>query len=245
MREGRRLHWRRSSSSSSSSSPLLPLLVTALPDLGRWDDGYIGEDASWDGGQTRDVSNRTCETAACLQQRVCRAELFLKQHTCDDGEYNPLASLLLQPGEEVHVVGNSPDEPAPSVVLIRPSVRPSQTWQVVRALFSRGTPHALPPSDIAACLAVWLVLTALTAGVTLPLGLLVPLLISGGCAGRLYGMLLRSLFLSMGSAAEGLDPGLFALLGATALMAGSGQIRLFLTMIMLEARACTCVHVHA
>eukprot|EP00966_Prymnesium_polylepis_P107338 2485173-Prymnesium_polylepis.1 len=54
----------------------------------------------------------------------------------------------------------------------------------------RGAPHALPAAALGAGLCAWFVLTVLTAGIAVPLGLMVPMIVIGGCLGRLYACLL-------------------------------------------------------
>ncbi|KAL1518469.1 hypothetical protein AB1Y20_002761 [Prymnesium parvum] len=105
--------------------------------------------------------------------------------------------------------------------------------EAVRALFLRGSPHAIPKAELLVALLVWFVLTVLTAGIAVPLGLMVPLIVIGGCLGRLFCLLLLDAHAFQASTSP-LEPGLFALLGSTAVLAGSGQIRLFFTVVMLE-----------
>lgn len=80
----------------------------------------------------------------------------------------------------------------------------------VRVLFLRGLPGVLPPHALAIGFVVWFFLTALTAGAPISGGLLVPLMVLGACSGRLFGLLVQIWYSS-----EGVDPGLFALFGAT------------------------------
>ncbi|KAL1515832.1 hypothetical protein AB1Y20_002448 [Prymnesium parvum] len=98
--------------------------------------------------------------------------------------------------------------------------------EVAQALFFRGASHALPATALLLCAVYWFVFSALAATLLMPVGLMVPMMVIGGALGRLLGVLLW-----YGSEQ---DPGLYALVGATAFMAGSGQIRLFLTTVMLE-----------
>lgn len=57
---------------------------------------------------------------------------------------------------------------------------------------------------------------------------MVPTMVVGGAIGRLFAVCFWL------EAESDMEPGLFALIGATAFMAGSGQIRLFLTTVVLE-----------
>lgn len=99
----------------------------------------------------------------------------------------------------------------------------------VKVLFLRGLPAMLGPASLLVGFVCWFFFAALTAGSPVPCGLLMPLIITGACSGRLYALLLM-----LASAPGVAEPGLFALFGATSLLAGSGQIRLFFTMVMLE-----------
>ena len=87
---------------------------------------------------------------------------MLSHDLCAASQYNSAATLLLQPVEEV-----------------------------AQALFLRGAPHALPVSALIAATAFWFTFTALAASLTLPSGLLVPLMVIGGAIGRLYAVLSR------------------------------------------------------
>ena len=163
--------------------------------------------------------NTTCQMQQCLTTPIngSALDMLYAGHACKSTQFNPMATLLLQPGEEV-----------------------------MRALFLRGAAHALPASSLAIGLVCWFLFTALSAGVSLPIGLLVPNMVIGALMGRLYGVALLWAFgcsldgatssaqCKLADAAFASEPGLFALTGATALMAGSGRIRLFLTVIMLE-----------
>ncbi len=63
----------------------------------------------------------------------------------------------------------------------------------------------------------------------MPVGLFIPMIIIGGCVGRLFAVALR-----LGLGFDEIEPSIFALVGSTAVLAGSGQIRLFLATVMLE-----------
>lgn len=146
--------------------------------------------------------NTTCDSA-CMEGELKGAVVeMLNQFTCSPGEYNDLASLLLQPSEKV-----------------------------VKALFIRGAPNALCASSLGIALVAWFALTVLTAGAPMSLGLMIPMIVIGGCLGRLFALVLRAVAPTLRFS---LEPSIFALIGATSLLAGSGQIRLFLTVVMLE-----------
>ena len=114
---------------------------------------------------------------------------MLERSSCARGFYNDLSSLLLSSSEGV-----------------------------VRALYLRGAPYALGAPALTTALAVWSLLTILTAGAPMPLGLMIPLIVIGGCLGRLFALGMQT---SFGYLAE---PSIFALLGSTSVLAGSGQV---------------------
>ena len=152
------------------------------------------------------ATTRTCDTT-CQESLITGgpvAMLARNSSTCSGSSYSPLGTLLLQSSDET-----------------------------VRALFLRGAPNALPVSALLVGLACWFLLTAITAGMAVPLGLMVPLIIIGGCVGRLFCIWASNLRYFRDRDLP-LEPGLFALLGATGVLSGSGQIRLFFTMVMLE-----------
>ena len=142
--------------------------------------------------------NGTCD-ASCMGDNFTHGLGMLTRGVCAEGSYNDLAALLLQSSEGA-----------------------------VRALFLRGAPKALGAPALAIALLTWFCMTALTAGAPMPLGLMIPMIVIGGCLGRLFALGIGAF---VGYAAE---PSIFALLGSTSVLAGSGQIRLFLTVVMLE-----------
>ncbi|CAJ1355814.1 unnamed protein product [Effrenium voratum] len=128
----------------------------------------------------------------------------------------------------------------------------------VKNLFTRGSPHMLPTGYIASFLAVYFCLAACTAGSAVPSGLVVPMMIIGGCVGRIVGNTLTKLFGSFWDCPAGWvapyqmllqmlpgqasmpqtcglpDPGSFAVVGAAAFMSGSGSIVLFVIAMLVE-----------
>jgi len=77
------------------------------------------------------------------------------------------------------------------------------------------------------CAAIVFVLTILTYGTALPVGLFVPNMLVGACFGRGIGQI----WASMGFKAH---PGVHALVGAAGMLAGFGRMAVSLTLIMLE-----------
>ena len=132
---------------------------------------------------------------------------MLFQAGCDDGKYSPYATVLMQSADNV-----------------------------VKALFLRGAPQAVPFPALAVGLLAWFVFTVLAADLLLPVGLMLPMIVIGAAIGRSFGLALLMILKdhALDGDTRATEPGLYALVGATALMAGSGRIRLFLTVVMLE-----------
>lgn len=147
--------------------------------------------------------NGTCD-ATCLTSttldRTTSSIAMLSQGRCNATEYHELGSLLFASGEGA-----------------------------VRALFLRGAPAALGPTALFIALLTWIALVILSAGAPISLGLMIPMIVIGGCAGRLYGYVLH-FWLHIAE----VEPSILALIGSTAVLAGSGQIRLFFATVMLE-----------
>lgn len=154
---------------------------------------------------------------------------------CGEGYFNQLASLLLIPGVKA-----------------------------VTLLLTRGLPHLFSHWALLAFLLAYTPVAAYTAGVSVAAGLFVPHLLIGAAMGRLVGLLELAVVTAacMPSAPPGVDPatmsvatwtlsgyregladcgapdpGTYALIGAAAVMGGSGRITVFLAVVMLELTA--------
>ena len=108
-------------------------------------------------------------------------EMSFEIYDCKSGEYNPLASLWFTSAE-----------------------------MTLKHLFVREAPYALGYGPLIVFSILYYVLACFTAGTWIAAGLLVPMLIMGASFGRLFGVILNSIF-----PAAGLDPGIYSLLGAT------------------------------
>lgn len=152
----------------------------------------------------------------------------LSRYTCPEHHYNPLASLLLKPGVTA-----------------------------VQNMFLRGAPHLYSNWALLLFLLYYFFFAAITSGIAVPAGLVVPMMLMGGAFGRLVGQLnLEFKRWECGAAAkldqsQGIaqwayqsmevmhtcnwpDPGSYALVGAGAIMGGTGRITLFLATMLLE-----------
>ncbi|EEF50918.1 chloride channel protein CLC-b [Ricinus communis] len=96
----------------------------------------------------------------------------------------------------------------------------------VRNIFSSNTPHEFQPATLLIFFALYCVLGLFTFGIAVPSGLFLPIILMGSAYGRLLGV-------AMGSYTN-LDQGLYAVLGAASLMAGSMRMTVSLCVIFLE-----------
>jgi chloride channel 7 len=155
-------------------------------------------------------------------------------YNCAPHEYNPMAMLWLKGGA-----------------------------YSVKNLFERGMPHLYELNVLIVFLVVYFFLAAISSGIAVPAGLVVPMICIGGSYGRIFGFLnmavkkktcaaymespfatstVNSLTMAQWSheyhsllAECGWpDPGSYAVIGAASFMGGSGRITLFLATVMLE-----------
>ncbi|XP_020246030.1 chloride channel protein CLC-a-like isoform X2 [Asparagus officinalis] len=96
----------------------------------------------------------------------------------------------------------------------------------VRNVFSTSTPTEFRAVSLLIFFAIYCVLGLITFGIAVPSGLFLPIILMGSAYGRL-------LALYMGSY-TGIDQGLYAVLGAAALMAGSMRMTVSVCVIFLE-----------
>ena len=96
----------------------------------------------------------------------------------------------------------------------------------VRNIFSTNTPHEYQPTSILIFFVLYCILGLITFGIAVPSGLFLPIILMGSAYGRFLGML-------MGPHTK-IDQGLFAVLGAASLMAGSMRMTVSLCVIFLE-----------
>ncbi|XP_020405994.1 chloride channel protein CLC-c isoform X1 [Zea mays] len=96
----------------------------------------------------------------------------------------------------------------------------------IRNLFSAGYDREFGVSTLLTFFTTVYTLGLLTYGVAVPSGLFIPVILSGASFGRLAGTLLGSV--------SGLDPGLFALLGAAAFLGGTMRMTVSVCVILLE-----------
>ncbi|CAN4080428.1 unnamed protein product [Withania somnifera] len=96
----------------------------------------------------------------------------------------------------------------------------------VRNIFSVNTPGEFQVTSLIIFFALYCILGLITFGIAVPSGLFLPIILMGSAYGRL-------LAIAMGSYTK-IDPGLYAVLGAASLMAGSMRMTVSLCVIFLE-----------
>jgi len=101
----------------------------------------------------------------------------------------------------------------------------------IKALFSRDYAHGhFEEAHLALLFLVIFCLTLCTFGLSIPAGLFIPNIMSGACFGRLVGQLVQRLV----SDPQSVHPGIYALMGATGMLAGFSRMTVSLGVIMLE-----------
>ncbi|CAN1238833.1 Chloride channel protein CLC-b, partial [Linum grandiflorum] len=96
----------------------------------------------------------------------------------------------------------------------------------VRNIFSTNTSTEFHPTSLLIFFLLYCILGLFTFGIAVPSGLFLPIILMGSAYGRLLG-------LAMGSYTK-IDQGLYAVLGAASLMAGSMRMTVSLCVIFLE-----------
>ncbi|CAM8942075.1 unnamed protein product [Rhodiola kirilowii] len=96
----------------------------------------------------------------------------------------------------------------------------------VKNIFSTNTSKEFHPLDLTIFFALYLFLGLFTFGIAVPSGLFLPIILMGAAYGRLLGIVMASY--------TNIDQGLYAVLGAASLMAGSMRMTVSLCVIFLE-----------
>lgn len=120
-----------------------------------------------------------------------------KKFQCPDGYYNDLASLIFNTNDDA-----------------------------IRNLFSKGTNDEFQYSSILIFFSTCYFLSIFSYGVVAPVGLFVPVIVTGASYGRFVGMLV--------GAHSNLNHGLYAVLGAASFLGGSMRMTVSLCVVILE-----------
>lgn len=115
----------------------------------------------------------------------------------------------------------------------------------VRHLFSRQTAEEFPVLTLIVYFLIYFAFACLTSGTAVSGGLVVPSLVVGAVFGRLFGLLLFKLGVAKvpdvargyAAADAWMDPGVFALIGAGAFLAGTSRMSMAICVIMVELSA--------
>ncbi|CAI0389050.1 unnamed protein product [Linum tenue] len=122
-----------------------------------------------------------------------------KKFQCSSGHYNDLASLIFNTNDDA-----------------------------IRNLFSRNTDSEFHASSVLVFFLICCVLSILSYGIVAPVGLFVPVIVTGASYGRFVGMLFGS------RPHSSLNHGLYAVLGAASFLGGSMRMTVSLCVILLE-----------
>ncbi|KAG5487535.1 hypothetical protein LSCM1_07492 [Leishmania martiniquensis] len=115
----------------------------------------------------------------------------------------------------------------------------------IRHLFSRQTAGEFPAVTLIVYFLVYFASACMTSGTSVSGGLVVPSLVLGAVFGRLFGLLLFEIGAAKvpdvprgyASADAWMDPGVFALIGAGAFLAGTSRMSMAICVIMVELSA--------
>ena len=112
----------------------------------------------------------------------------------------------------------------------------------IKHLMSRGTPHEFGFGSLITFFIVYYLGASVVAGTCICSGLFVPMLVMGACIGRTMGLVATNMGEAAGLTADDfnseyfawLDPGVWAMVGAGAFMAGVSRLTLSLAVIVME-----------
>ena len=112
----------------------------------------------------------------------------------------------------------------------------------IKHLISRGTPHEFGFGSIITFFLVYYFGAVVPAGSCISSGLFVPMLVMGACVGRFMGLVATNMAQAGGFTPDDfnsdmwrwLDPGVWAMVGAGAFMAGVSRLTLSLAVIVME-----------
>ena len=135
----------------------------------------------------------------------------LTRYTCPETMYNEAASLMYVNGEEC-----------------------------IKLLFTRKTHYQFTAGPLFALLIPYFILACMTMGSAISSGVVVPMLLIGGCYGRLCGLFIVYItgsetspgvwqYVYTDEARQWIDPGAFALIGAASFFGGVSRLTMSLT----------------
>ena len=150
----------------------------------------------------------------CLNTPKSWKDSDILQWTCPSGQYNDLATALL---------GSSP-------FVVRSLLGLGSESEPINDICTLAVPCYYSPWSLAALSAIYLGLMVLCSGLAVPGGLFMPSIIVGGSYGALSGMLLTAML----PPSWDVQPGVYAMVGATAMMAAVFRSSISLVVIIVE-----------
>jgi|AntAceMinimDraft_1070359.scaffolds.fasta_scaffold26884_2 chloride channel 7 len=106
-------------------------------------------------------------------------------------------------------------------------------WMLSMGEHSWGQPYGFTPSGLAVCSGLYLVMMIFAFGTAVPGGIFMPSIFLGACGGGCLGLMFR---LALPDAWD-IQPGVYALIGATAMLGGVFRSSISLVVIMAGRRA--------
>lgn len=128
----------------------------------------------------------------------------LVQGSCPAGYYNELLSLTMTSGHNG-----------------------------VTLLFRQGVYYMLSARSVGIYLVAYFFLSCISSGVSLPSGLVVPMLLTGGAMGRLFALVINAI-IKIPNNQQLVDPGGWAIIGAAAFWCGCGRLTVTIAVIVFE-----------
>eukprot|EP01136_Pigoraptor_vietnamica_P020276 Opistho-1_new@68945 len=128
----------------------------------------------------------------------------LRTDGCAEGEYNELASLLQVSGHTA-----------------------------IRNLFVQGSYDVFSYRVLVTFFFVYFLLALITAGLSIPSGLVIPTVTIGSCLGRVFAMFINQFDKSVHHHSL-VDPGVWAMIGTAAFWCGTGRLSVTVAVIILE-----------
>jgi chloride channel 7 len=105
--------------------------------------------------------------------------------------------------------------------------------EAVTLLFASGAYNMFRAKSVAIFGAVYFVLCAVAAGLSVPAGIFVPSMTIGACLGRLLAIF-TNMYVKLPLGLTPIDPGPWAMIGAAAFLCGSARITVTMAIIILE-----------
>ena len=140
------------------------------------------------------------------QPEAWAADDFGVRFLCEEGEVNDVATTLF----------SSPDK--------------TISWMLSMGELSWGKPYGFTPRGLGLCSGLYLVMMIAAFGTAVPGGIFMPSIFLGACGGGCLGLLFRKALPNTWD----IQPGLYALIGATAMLGGVFRSSISLVVIMVE-----------